>query len=57
MRVADFRPGWRTDFLLHYESVGFQRFDSEWGLQRNPPEDHAARRSARLERDAGEAAA
>lgn len=31
-----------------YESVGFERFDREWGLQRNPPEDDAARRSVRL---------
>lgn len=31
-----------------YESVGFERFDREWGLQRNPPEDEAARRSVRL---------
>ncbi len=31
-----------------YESLGFQRFDREWGLQRNPPEDDAARRSVRL---------
>ncbi|MFO1336718.1 MAG: GNAT family N-acetyltransferase [Burkholderiaceae bacterium] len=31
-----------------YESLGFQRFDREWGLQRNPPEDEAARRSVRL---------
>lgn len=46
------------DVAIHvYESVGFQRFDSEWGLQRNPPEDQAARRSVRLERDAGEGTA
>lgn len=31
-----------------YESLGFQRFDREWGLQRNPPEDEGARRSVRL---------
>ncbi len=31
-----------------YESLGFERFDREWGLQRNPPEDAAARRSVRL---------
>lgn len=31
-----------------YESLGFERFDREWGLQRNPPEDAAARRSLRL---------
>lgn len=46
------------DVAIHiYESVGFQRFDSEWGLQRNPPEDHAARRSVRLERGADEGTA
>lgn len=31
-----------------YESLGFLRFDREWGLQRNPPEDDGARRSLRL---------
>jgi GNAT superfamily N-acetyltransferase len=31
-----------------YESLGFQRFDREWGLQRHPPEDEGARRSVRL---------
>lgn len=31
-----------------YESLGFERFDREWGLQRNAEEDAAARRSLRL---------
>jgi GNAT superfamily N-acetyltransferase len=31
-----------------YESLGFERFDREWGLQRHPPEDADARRSVRL---------
>jgi hypothetical protein len=30
-----------------YESLGFERFDREWGLQRNAIEDAAARRSVR----------
>jgi hypothetical protein len=30
-----------------YESLGFQRFDREWGLQRNAEEDAAARRPVR----------
>ncbi|WP_374562046.1 GNAT family N-acetyltransferase [Ideonella sp.] len=38
-----------------YESLGFERFDREWGLQRNPPEDAAARRSQRLGLDAADA--
>ena len=38
-----------------YESLGFERFDREWGLQRNPPEDEAARRSLRLGLDAADA--
>ncbi|MEK8033536.1 GNAT family N-acetyltransferase [Ideonella sp. DXS29W] len=31
-----------------YQSVGFEVFDHEWGLQRNPLEDEGARRSVRL---------
>jgi GNAT superfamily N-acetyltransferase len=31
-----------------YESLGFERFEREWGLQRHPPEDEGARRSVRL---------
>jgi GNAT superfamily N-acetyltransferase len=31
-----------------YESLGFLRFDREWGLQRYPLEDEGARRSVRL---------
>ena len=31
-----------------YESLGFERFDREWGLQRNAEEDAAARRPVRL---------
>jgi GNAT superfamily N-acetyltransferase len=35
-----------------YESLGFEAFDREWGLQRNPPEDADARRSVRLSKAA-----
>lgn len=37
-----------------YESLGFECFDREWGLQRYPQEDADARRSVRLCRAAGE---
>ena len=36
-----------------YESLGFEAFDREWGLQRHPPEDAGARRSVRLQKDGG----
>jgi GNAT superfamily N-acetyltransferase len=39
-----------------YETLGFERFDREWGLQRNPPEDAAARRPVRLGSPSGDPA-